>query len=86
MSAKTLNEEQLWHCHLFFNNTNLSGLTIASYVSETWALTAIDKKKRLVFEMECLRSILGAPKLNKIRDIEIRRTTATAKTIVDVKR
>lgn len=55
-------------------------------MSETWALTAIDKKKRLVFEMECLRSILGAPKLNKIRDIEIRRTTATAKTIVDVKR
>lgn len=85
MSAKTLNEEQLWHCHLFFNYKSPSGLTIAIYVSETWVLTTIDEKKRLVFEMECLRSILGVPKLNKIRDIEIRRTTATAKTIVDVK-
>ena len=85
MSAKTLNEEQLWHCHLFFNYKSPSGLTIAIYLSETWALTTIDEKKRLVFEMECLRSILGVPKLNKIRDIEIRRTTATAKTIVDVK-
>ena len=34
--------------------------------------------------MQCLRSILGVSRLNRIRNIEVRRTTGTEKTIVDV--
>ena len=34
--------------------------------------------------MKCIRSILRVSKLNRIRNIEIRRTTGTEKTIVDV--
>ena len=35
--------------------------------------------------MQCLRSMLGVPRPNRIRNIEIRITTGTEKTIVDVR-
>ena len=59
-------------------------LPITTYASETLALTAADEKKLLIFEIQCLRSVLGVSRLNRIRNIEIRRATGTEKTIVDV--
>ena len=34
--------------------------------------------------MQCLRSILGVSRLNRIRNEEIRRSTASEKTIVEI--
>ena len=59
-------------------------LPIATYASETWALTVSDEKKLLVFEMQCLRSILGVSRLNRIRNEEIRRIIGSEKTITEV--
>ena len=59
-------------------------LPIATYASETWALTNTDEKKLLVFEMQCLRSILGVSRLNRIRNEEIRRITGSEKTIIEM--
>ena len=59
-------------------------LPIATYASETWALTNTDEKKLLVFEMQCLRSILGNSRLNRIRNEEIRRITGSEETIIQM--
>ena len=59
-------------------------LPIATYVSETWAITVNNKNKLLVFEMQCLRSILGVSRLNRIRNEGIRIIFGSEKTILDV--
>ena len=59
-------------------------LPIATYASETWALTNTDEKKLSVFEIQCLRSILGVSRLNRIRNEEIRRITGSEKTIIEM--
>ena len=59
-------------------------LPIATYASETWTLTISDEKMFLVFEMQCLRSILGVSRLNRIRNEEIRRINGSEKTIIEV--
>ena len=59
-------------------------LPIATYVSKTWALRVSDEKKLLVFEMQCLPSILGVRRPNRIRKEEIRRITGSEKTITEV--
>ena len=58
-------------------------LPIATYASETWDLTVSDEKELLFFEMNCLRSILGVSKLNRIRNEDIRRITGSEKTITE---
>ena len=59
-------------------------LPIATYASETWAITVSDEKKLLIFEIQCLRSILGVSRLSRIRNEEIRRFTGSEKTIIEV--
>ena len=59
-------------------------LPIATYAAETWALTVTDEKKLLVFEMQCLYSILSVSRLNRIKNEEIRRSTASEKTILEI--
>ena len=59
-------------------------LPIPTYTAETWALTVADEKKLLVFEMQYLRSILGVSRVNKIRNEEIRKSTASEKTILEI--
>ena len=59
-------------------------LPIATYASETWALTVSDEKKLLVFEMQCLRSIPGVSRFNRIRNEEITRITGSEKTTIKV--
>ena len=43
-----------------------------------------DEKKLLVFEMQCLRSIPGVSRFNRIRNEEIRRITGSEKTTIKV--
>ena len=59
-------------------------LPIATYASETRARTISNEKKLLVLEMQCLRSILGVSRLNRIRNEEIRRISSSGKTIIEV--
>ena len=59
-------------------------LPITIYASETWTLTVSDEKKLLVFEMQCLQSILGVSRLNRTRNEKIRRITGSEKTITEV--
>ena len=59
-------------------------LAIATYASETWAITVNDENKLFVFEMQCLRSIIGVSRLNRIRNEEIRIISGSEKTILDV--
>jgi hypothetical protein len=47
-------------------------LPILMYGSETWTMKKEDENRLLVFEMTCLRKILGVTKLDKIRNTIIR--------------
>ena len=44
------------------------------YGSETWTLRKEDENRLLVFEMTCLRKILGVSRLDKIRNTTIRKS------------
>ena len=46
-------------------------LPIATYASETWTLKSEDTRKLTVFEMRCLRSILGTTIADRIRNTDI---------------
>ena len=46
-------------------------LPIATYASETWTLKSEDTRKLTVFEMRCLRSILGTTLADRIRNTDI---------------
>ena len=59
-------------------------LPIAIYASETWVLTTKEENKLNVFEMRCLRSIIGVSRRDRIRNVDIRRMTQSEKTIVEV--
>ena len=48
-------------------------LPIAIYASETWTLLEVDKRKLEVFEMRCLRAILGVTILDRMRNNYIRK-------------
>ena len=47
-------------------------LSIATYGCETWILKKKDEQRLLVFEMACLRKILGVTRLDKVRNTAIR--------------
>ena len=59
-------------------------LPIATYGSESWALRKADCRKLEVFEMRCLRSILGVTLLDKIRNDEIRQRLNITTTITEI--
>ena len=56
-------------------------LSILMYGSETWTLRKEDENRLLVFEMICLRKILGVTRLDKIRNTIIRETLGLEDTI-----
>ena len=58
-------------------------LPIATYASETWTLKESDNQKLLVFEMKCLRAILGVSLHNRLRNERIRKRLSIEKTIVE---
>ena len=47
-------------------------LSIATYGSETWTLKKADEQRLHVFEMACLRKILGVTRRDRIRNTKIR--------------
>lgn len=59
-------------------------LPIATYGSESWTLRKSTKQKLEVFEMRCLRSILGVSLRDKMRNVDIRRQLDMNTTITDV--
>ena len=56
---------------------------IATYASESWILKKRDENRLLVFEMSCLRQILGVSRWDKLRNRPIRETTKCQISIVD---
>jgi hypothetical protein len=59
-------------------------LPIATYGAESWVLRKSDCQKLEVFEMRCLRTILGVNLLDKIRNDEIRHRLNIKSTITEV--
>ncbi|XP_072017475.1 uncharacterized protein [Amphiura filiformis] len=49
-------------------------LSIATYASEAWTIKKRDEQRLLVFEMACLRKILGVTRRDRIRNTSIRDT------------
>ena len=56
---------------------------IAIYASESWTLRAEDNRELLVFEMRCLRSILGVTRLDRLRNDDIRERLGIRSNILD---
>ena len=59
-------------------------LPIATYASETWTLKSEDIDKLEVFEMRCLRAILGISTIQRLRNTAIRKTLNITNTISEV--
>ena len=59
-------------------------IPIATYAAETWALKVVDMQKLHVWEMRCLRSILGVNILNKIKNDKIRKELGMEESINDI--
>ena len=59
-------------------------LPIAIYGSETWTLREQEIRALLVFEMRCLRCILGVTRDDRLSNSHIRETLGMTKTIEDV--
>ncbi|XP_072041667.1 uncharacterized protein [Amphiura filiformis] len=49
-------------------------LSIGTYASEAWTIKKRDEQRLLVFEMACLRKILGVTRRDRIRNTSIRDT------------
>ena len=58
-------------------------LSIATYGSECWTLKKKDEHRLLVFEMSCLRRILGVSRRDKLRNTSIRESTNCQISIVE---
>lgn len=59
-------------------------LPIAIYASETWTLRAEETRKLEVFEMRCLRAILGVTLRDRLRNERVRRELGLESTITDI--
>ncbi|XP_072050143.1 uncharacterized protein [Amphiura filiformis] len=53
------------------------------YGAETWTIKKEDENRLLVFEMMCLRKIMGVSRLDRIRNTIIRDTLGLNNTIID---
>ena len=69
--------------HLKIRIYNALILPIATYASETWTLISEDTRKLTVFEMRCLRSILGTTLADRIRNTDIITRSGIRHTIID---
>ena len=58
-------------------------LSILLYGAETWTLKKEDENRLLVFEMACLRKILGVSRLDKIRNTSIRHSLKISQTVIN---
>ena len=58
-------------------------LSILLYGAETWTLKKEDENRLLVFEMMCLRKIMGVTRRDRIRNTKIRKTLGSELTVLD---
>ena len=58
-------------------------LSILMYGSETWTIKKEDENRLLVFEMACLRKIMGVSRLDKIRNTTIRKTVGLKYDVIE---
>ena len=59
-------------------------IPIATYASETWTILRDDERRLNVFEMRCLRSILGITLRDHIRNDDIKQELNIEKNIIDI--
>ena len=45
----------------------------ALYGAEAWGMRSAERRKVNVFEMKCLRSLDGVPRMDRVRNEEVRR-------------
>ena len=57
---------------------------IATYASETWTLRSSETRRLEVFEMRCLRAILGVTRRERLRNEHIRKALQMKNTITEV--
>ena len=57
---------------------------IATYASETWTLRSSKTRRFEVFEMRCLRAILGVTRRERLRNEHIRKALQMKDTIAEV--
>ena len=57
-------------------------LSLLLYNSETWTLKEVWKRRLLVFELGCLRRIVGVLRRDKMRNTDIRRKAGVEDDIV----
>ena len=81
-------QKVIWDRHDISNHLkiclyNALILPIATYASETWTLKSEDTRKLTVFEMRCLRSILGTTLADRIRNTDIITRSGIRHTIID---
>ena len=58
-------------------------LSILLYGAETWTLKKEDENRLLIFEMMCLRKIMGVSRLDKIRNTKIRQSLGLKYNVID---
>ena len=58
-------------------------ISILFYMAETWTQEKEDENRLLVFEMMCLRKIIGVSRLDKIRNTKIRQSLGLDYTVID---
>ena len=73
------NLNDIWKSKDIFTSTEIQLyktliISLLMYGSETWILKKEDENRLLVFEMTCLRKILGVSRLDKIRNTTIRKS------------
>ena len=47
----------------------------ALYGAEAWAMRSAERRKVNVLEMKCLRSLVGVSRMDRVRNVEVRRRT-----------
>ena len=58
-------------------------LSILLYGAETWALKKEDENRLMVFEMTCLRKILGITRMDRVKNVTIRKQLNMQQTVID---
>ena len=82
------NLNDIWKSKDIFTSTKIQLyktliLSLLMYGSETWTLRKEDENRLLVFEMTCLRKILGVRRLDKIRNTTIRKSLNLKENLIE---
>ena len=56
----------------------------ALYGSETWSMRSAEERKVNVFEMKWLRSLVGVPRMDRVRNEEVRRRAGIERELASI--